>query len=390
MAEIEALITPEIIGWAMHRVNLSLDTLAHKLNVKPEKIEAWGKGNLKPSFHQAQELANKLKIPFGYLYLETPPNEQLPLPDLRTITSGNNHKPSPEFIDLLYDVFRKQEWYHDHLEEEEASPVPFIGKYTINDNPNIIASDIRNTLGIDDTLRRECDSWEEFLKRLIYRAEIHQVLVLRSGIVGGDTHRSLNPKEFQGFAISDKLAPVIFINDKDYKTAQIFTVAHELTHLWIGQSGISNLNYALRSKQQRHIIDQFCDNIAAEVLIPSDDFLMRWNDFTKIESNINHLAHHYRVSAFVVLRRAYEVNKITDMVFKDKYQDLLSKIKAKKGGGGEYYSSVISRNSATFTKSIIMALSEGRALPTEVASLLNVKIAKLNAVESYLLSGESS
>jgi len=389
MAEIEALITPEIIGWAMQRINLSIDTLAHKLNVKPENIEEWCKGK-RPSFHQALELANKLKIPFGYLYLEAPPKEELPLPDLRTITSKYNHKPSPEFLDLLYDVFRKQEWYHDYLKEEEASPVPFIGRYTLNDNPTIIASDIRNTLGVDDTLRQECDTWEEFLKRLIYRAEIHRVLVLRSSIVGNDTHRHLNLQEFQGFAISDELAPVIFINERDYKTAQIFTVAHELAHLWIGQSGISNLNYALRSKQQRHIIDQFCDNIAAEVLIPSDDFLMRWNYFTKLDNNINRLARHYRVSAFVVLRRAYEFNKITDTVFKDKYQDLLSRIKSRKGGFGEYYSLVLSRNSATFTTSLIMALSEGRALPTEAATLLNVKVAKLNAIESYVLFGESS
>lgn len=386
----EALITREIVSWAIKRSNKTPDTIARQLSIKPETLSAWEKGNARPSFRQAQLLANKLRIPFGYLYLNTPPKESLPLPDLRTITGHNDHKPTPDFLDLLYDIFRKQEWYRQYLEEEEASPVPFIGKFNLNDSPYTIASDIRDTLGIDDSLRQECDNWEEFLKRLIYRAEIHHVLVLHSGIVGNNTYRKLDVHEFRGFAISDELAPVIFINGNDYKTARIFTIAHELAHLWIGASGISNLNYSLRSKQQRHHIDQFCDSIAAETLIPSDDFLMRWGTFVKLDNNLNRLARHYKVSAFVVLRRAYEFDKITEEIFKDKYQELLGKVKPRKPSGGDYYSLVLSRNSATFTKSLIMAASEGRVLPTEAARLLNVKVAKLNAIESYVSFGESS
>lgn len=386
----EALITREMVSWAIKRSRKTPDIIARQLSIKLEILNAWEEGDSRPSFRQAQLLAKNLRVPFGYLYLNAPPKESLPLPDLRTMTSTDDHKPTPDFLDLLYDVFRKQEWYREYLEEEEVSPVPFIGKFNLNDNPSTIASDIRDTLGIDDSLRQECDNWEEFLKRLIYRSEMHRVLVLRSGIVGNNTYRKLDVQEFRGFAISDDLAPVIFINGNDYKTAQIFTVAHELAHLWIGASGISNPNYALRSKQQRHIIDQFCDNIAAEVLIPSDDFLMRWNEFVKLDNNLNRLARHYRVSAFVVLRRAYEFDKITDEIFRGKYQDLLSRIRKKKPSGGDYYSSVLSRNSATFTKSLIMAASEGRVLPTEAARLLNVKVAKLNAVEGYVLFGEPS
>jgi Zn-dependent peptidase ImmA (M78 family) len=390
MAEVEAFITPTIIPWAIKRASESFDTIARKLNVNPEHLRAWGNGDLHPNLREAQELAKKLNIPFGFLYLSSPPQEKLPLPDLRTLRRTNDSKLSPNFLDILYDAFRKQEWYHDYLKEEDSSIVPFIGKFTRNQDPINIASDIRNTLGIDDTLRQECDNWEEFLKRMIYRTELHHVLVFRSGIVGNNTHRKLDVQEFRGFAISDDLAPVIFINENDYKTAQIFTLAHELAHLWIGASGISNPNYALRSNQQRHIIDQFCDKVAAEILIPSDDFLMRWNGFIKLDNNLNRLARHYRVSAFVVLRRAYEFDKITDKIFNDKYEELLTRIKRKKSTGGDFYKSVLSRNSATLTKSLIMATSEGRVLPTEAARLLNVKVTRLNAVESFILFGESS
>lgn len=386
----EALVTREMISWAIKRSRETPDSVAHKLNVKTEKLIAWERGDTRPSFRQAQVLAKKLRIPFGYLYLSTPPAENLPLPDLRTVAGATPHKPSPDFLDILYDVFRKQEWYRKYLEEENALPVPFVGKFNLDDDPNAIAANIRDTLGIDDKLRQECHSWEEFLKEFVYRAEKARVLVLRSGIVGSNTHRKLDVEEFRGFAISDNLAPLIFINENDFKAAQIFTLAHELVHLWIGMSGVSNPNYMLRSKQQQHIIDQRCDGIAAEILIPGDDFLIRWSDFDGLDDNLNRLSRHYRVSAFVVLRRAHEFDKIPDDTFQTKYQELLARSKKKGGGGGDYYSLVLSRNSAVLTNSLILAASEGRLLPTEAARLLNIKVAKLNAIESYVLFGETA
>jgi Zn-dependent peptidase ImmA (M78 family) len=144
----------------------------------------------------------------------------------------------------------------------------------------------------------------------------------------------------------------------------------------------------LRSKQQQNTIDQFCDGIAAEILIPNDDFLIRWDGFSSLDDNLDKLARHYRVSAFVVLRRAFEFDMIPDDTFRAKYQELLAKSRKKKSGGGDYYSLVLSRNSAILTKSLILAASEGRLLPTEAAGLLNLKVSRLNAVESYILFGE--
>jgi Zn-dependent peptidase ImmA (M78 family)/DNA-binding XRE family transcriptional regulator len=377
-----------MISWAIERSRETPDIVARRISVKPEKLISWERGDTRPSFRQAQELAKKLKIPFGYLYLSSPPAETLPLPDLRTMAGTPPRKPSPDFLDVLYDVFRKQEWYRQYLEEENAFPIPFVGKFKLDDDPNAVAADVRGTLGIDNKLRQECHSWEEFLKELVYRAEEARVLVLRSGIVLSNTHRKLDVEEFRGFAISDDLAPLIFINENDFKAAQIFTLAHELAHIWVGKSGVSNPNYMLRSKQQQNTIDQFCDRIAAEILIPNDDFLIRWNGFSSLDDNLDKLARHYRVSAFVVLRRAFEFDMIPDDTFRAKYQELLAKSRKKKSGGGDYYSLVLSRNSAILTKSLILAASEGRLLPTEAAGLLNLKVSRLNAVESYILFGE--
>ena len=107
----EAFITPEIIEWARKRRNFSHHDLARKIHIDPQEIESWEKGDTRPSFDDAQNLAKKLYIPFGYLFLSKPPIESLPLPDLRTRKGITRLQPSPNFLDILYDAFRKQEWY---------------------------------------------------------------------------------------------------------------------------------------------------------------------------------------------------------------------------------------------------------------------------------------
>jgi len=289
-------------------------------------------------------------------------------------------------LETLYDVLRKQQWYREYLEGEDAAPLSFVGRFGLGEEPAEIAADIRDTLGIDDALRQESTSWEEFLTRFVRKAEDERVLVLRSGIVGSNTRRALDVEEFRGFAISDALAPLVFINSRDAKAAQIFTLAHELAHIWVGESGISNPDYAQLSSQQQHVVDRQCDSIAAEVLVPRDDFMTRWSAFLSVEANIQRLAARYRVSAFVVLRRAYELDKITPDLYQSKYSELLKKTKRPSAnGGGDFYATLLSRNSSTFTTTLLVAAIEGRIPPREAASLLNVRMSTLRTIGGRLM-----
>jgi Zn-dependent peptidase ImmA (M78 family)/DNA-binding XRE family transcriptional regulator len=385
---VDALITAKMVRWARERVNMNPAELARKMNIKPEKIKAWEDEDAYPTFNQAQELAKKLKIPFGYLYLISPPSEDLPLPDLRTIPGTPPAKPSPDFLDVLYDALRKQQWFREYLENEKANTIPFISRFKLTDNPLNVAIDIQKTLGIDNTLRQRAKNWEDFLTLLTQKAEEARILVLRSGIVGNNTYRKLNTQEFRGFAISDTLAPLVFINGNDYKTAQIFTLVHELAHLWVGQSGVSNPDYTLRANQQNNAIDRLCDSIAADVLVPSEDFLLRWESFDSIDDNIERLSIKYRVSAFVILRRAYVLGIIDKDVFLSKYDELLTRIKRKSSeSGGDFYTMILTRNSATFTTRLLTSMSEGKVLPTEAARLLNLRVTSLRSIENGIFAG---
>ena len=384
---VEAFITPQMLIWARERLHYgSQFEAAEKLGVPAEKLAAWESGQERPSFRQAQDLARKLRIPFGYLYLSAPQNERLPLPDLRTVADVPPGRPSPDFLEVLYDALRKQEWYHEQMEAEGVAPLPFVGRFMPSDEPRVIATDISNKLGIDQALRHQCPNWERFLIALVRKAENVGVLVLRSGVVGNNTRRPLKHEEFRGFAMSDELAPLVFINGNDYKTAQIFTLVHELAHIWIGQSGVSNPDYMKRPHEQHNPIDQKCDSIAAEVLTPKNDFGLRWKSSLTLEQNIQALATYYRVSAFVVLRRAYELGKCSQSIFESKYGELRARITGKSAqSGGDFNNNLLSRNSTVFTTAVVTALAEGRVLASEAASLLNLKTLTLKRIGTTLL-----
>ena len=222
----EAFITPSLLLWARERRNMGIDDLAQKMKLKPDALLAWEAGDGRPTFRQAQRLARTLNVPFGYLFLVSPPDQELPIPDLRTFANEQPRKPSPEFLDLLNDVLTKQQWFREYRETESAERLPFVGRYDLNDSIEAIATDIRNTLDVDDDMRRQSTNWEGFLRELIRRTEQSGILVLRSGVVENNAHRPLDAAEFRGFAISDELAPLIFINGRDFRAAQIFTLAH--------------------------------------------------------------------------------------------------------------------------------------------------------------------
>lgn len=389
LSKTEAFVTPRLITWARERSGLSLEAAAKRLGVGPSKLQAWEHGEERPTLKQAENLAHKFSIPFGYLYLSEPPIEDLPLPDLRTVAGAPAHKPSPEFLDVIYDALRKQQWYHEYLSSEEYEPLEFVGKFSLDAPVDGVAADIRGTLGINNGLRERVVSWGQFLTELVRAAEAQGILVLRSSIVGSNTHRSLSVSEFRGFTLSDPLAPLIFINSRDAKAAQIFTLAHELAHIWTGQSGVSNPDYTTPSSGQHNEIERKADRVAAETLVPRNDFLMNWNSFASLQINLDRLSRKYKVSAFVILRSAFDYQKIERDAYLSKLKELSGNQRRTSDEGGNFYASVGARNSPTFTAAVVAAASEGRVSYREAASLLNVvNLSTFYKIEAQLLKGK--
>ena len=364
----EALINREILRWARERAALPFDVLADKIKTKVENIIAWESGAALPTFQQAEKFAGAVHVPFGFLFLPRPPVEELPIPDLRTPGSASTSGHSPEFLDLIRDVMFQWEWFRDYLNspgglDNGAEPLPFVGKFLEESNVQDVARDIRATLGLNLTETPTSRNWEDHLNDLFDRCEQVGVWVMRRGIVGSNTHRTLSVAEFRGFAISDAVIPLVFINGRDAKAAQAFTLAHELAHVWLGQSGISNSFLDRQDGGERHI-EKTCNAIAAEVLVPRAMFIEAWSDRVGWEENCTRLAQRFKVSRVVLARRAFDLGKITwDQ--------------PDKKGGGDFYRTALVRNGKRFTRAVLSSAMSGALLLRDAGGLLHMKPATL-------------
>lgn len=373
----KALINPQILHWARIRAGLSEEKLAKKINISDfQKISFWESGEDSPTFLQAKNLANALYIPFGYFYLDEIPQEELPIPDLRTVSDRQNHNLSPEIYDLINQIQLKQDWYRDYLIEQGQDALEFAGKYTHNTPVSTIVTDITKKLDLTIQHRNSVHNWEEFLRLLIDKCEDIGIWVMRSGIVGNNTHRPLKVDEFRGFTIFDKVAPIVFINGKDAKAAQIFTLIHELAHIWIGESGISDISLEIPVQNFHGKIEKLCNLVAAEVLVPENIFKEKW----KTLKDINNLAIFFRVSNVVIARRAFDLGFIEWSDFISFYaleKERWVQMENKKQSGGNHNYTLPLRYGQHFTASILRAAINGQVMLRDAGRFLGTKPSKI-------------
>ena len=366
-----AYINPDIFNWARARAQMSEEDLSRTLGVRLEKVIAWAEGSKQPTFNQAQKLAGKLHIPFAFFFLPNPPPDELPLPDLRTVANQGIQSASVNLKDTINSVIRRQEWYKEYLLDQGAGVLGFIGSASMDMSPSEVAFDIKRTLGLD-ALNPQGMNWEEYQRKIVASAEDVGILVMRSGIVENNTHRPLSTAEFRGFAISDPVAPVVFINLRDAPAARLFTLIHEIAHLWLGQSGISS---AKPNENRRE--EQFCNAVAGEFLAPAQEVRALWRRDAELEDNVASLARNFHVSKYVIIRRALDLGLITPDVYQNYYGALVRSFNESDGGGGNFYAIAQNKNSAKFSKALLGETLTGRVLLRDASRLLGVSPAKL-------------
>jgi Zn-dependent peptidase ImmA (M78 family)/transcriptional regulator with XRE-family HTH domain len=379
-----AYITPHVAKWARERADMSVEQLAGAMKIDSRTVAAWEQGHQVPPFRKAEKLADQLRIPFGYLFLSKPPKGDIPLPDLRTVGNIAVSKPSLNFVDVVNDALLKQQWYGEYLEESGAQKVAFVGSCRVADGVQGVSRHVTTALGIDRNTRAKAQSWQQFLSYIVQRAEDLGILVMQRGIVGNNTKRTLNVEEFRGFAIADKYAPLVFINARDAKAAKNFTLVHELCHLWVGQSGISNPQLKKRIADETNAVEKFCNKVAAEVLAPREELIRLWAMARGTDENIAELARYFRVSRYVVARQASETNRISY----DQYLDYLdrnpwfSKAATSEAGEttGSFYNTFGARNGKRLISGVLGALGQSKITFRDASALLGIRIATLKKV----------
>ncbi|MCY4093962.1 MAG: ImmA/IrrE family metallo-endopeptidase [Gammaproteobacteria bacterium] len=368
---IRAPVNPELVIWARERAGLAPETLAKRF----PKLSEWETGSLRPTFKQVDDFAAKVHVPVGYLFLSEPPIESLPISDFRTIAGTSVARPSPDLLDVIHACQARQTWYRNYSRLESSDELLFISSVSIDHSTVDVASQITDTLEFALQVRRECSTWTDAFQRFVTATDAAGILVMISGIVGSNTTRRLNPQEFRGFALSDPRAPLIFINGADTKAAQMFTLAHELAHLWLGNSGLSNCQAAPNSKLRS--AEVWCNEVAAEFLVPLAALRDELSEGESLSNAIQRLTRVFKVSSLVVLRRLLDAGWLTRNQFENAWREensrLRSLVQQNRGGGGDFYRTTVSRVGRRFAKALVASTLEGQTLFRDAYRMLGVR-----------------
>jgi len=339
------------------------------------QFDDWVERRVLPTLKQLEEFARKTYTPFGHLFLAEPPDERVPIPDMRTLGDVRIERPSANLLDAIYLCQNRQEWYRSYLADNDAAALDIVGSAAMDEDPHDVAIRIRRLLRLDEEPSLEHSNLQRSRRILIDRIEDLGVLVMVNGVVGSNTHRALDPQEFRGFALVDAMAPLIFVNGADTLGAQIFTLVHELSHVLLGKSALSDSSSVMYAEKRE---ERWCNRVTAEVLVPACSLKRLYQGDTSPEE-LERLAHYYSVSTLMVLNRLYDAGLLEWDDFQEKYKHERERImavlkdKSSQSTGGDYYNVAPMRLGRQFARAILSSTLEGSTSYREAYELLGVK-----------------
>lgn len=350
-------VRPEVMQWARERAHLAIEDLA----VKFPRLADWERGEVLPTLRQLEAFAKATHVPFGFLFLPEPPDIPMPIRDFRTVDNRFIGSASPELLDTIHSMQRRQAWLREERLEIEAEPLAFVGSAHLDDEPAAVGREMRRLVGVEDGWASTARTWQEAVNTLRGAIEALGVVAVVNGIVGNNTHRKLNVEEFRGFALSDEWTPLVFVNGADAKSAQMFTLAHELAHIWLGAEG-AGLSGFPGIFPDGGEVEQFCDRAAAEFLVPEAELRALWPDVRRGASPFEALARLFKVSPIVTGRRAMDLRLVERQFFFDFYEAYTrQEYRQRQGaGGGDFYNNQNARVGKRFALQVIRAAKEGR------------------------------
>lgn len=387
----KAYITAKVFKWARESAKMTEEIAASKVAVSIDKFKKWENGEDYPTIRQAQKLAKAYRRPFALFFLPDVPNDFQPLQDFR---KAGSKELSTSSIFIIREIQQKQAWISDVNEENNENKVPFIGRFSLKDNPEIVAQDILNELNINPLNYKSNNPILEWIDK----AESHGIFISRTSFI--HSRLKLDSNEIQGFAIANNYAPFVFINSDDWNAPQLFTLVHELAHLWIAETGISNdIEPSIKNANDYNPIELFCNEVAANALMPIE-FIENldkkaFDNAKEVFKNAKTIG----VSSFALLIRALNLNIISLSTYRHikhlvdvEYNEFLKreeekKIKQKqkeKLGGPNYFLLQLNRNSRLFTQTVLDAFRGGVIEPSLASNLLNVQVNKFPKLEAQM------
>lgn len=374
-------VNKEVLLWALERSGLAVETIQTRF----PKIRQWEEGTTQPTLRQLEDLARATHTPFGYFFLPAPPDERLPIPYFRTVADQTLAHPSADLLETVHTMQQRQEYMRELLIDQGEPPLPFVRSASVSDDPIHVAASIREALGRNTACAAAQRTWTDALRDFENAIERLGVLVMANGVVGNNNHRKLSPAEFRGFVLVDEYSPLVFINSADGKAAQMFTLAHELAHVWFGSSAA----FDLRELQPADdATEQACNKVAAEILVPESELRELWRTVRNDAEPFQSIARHFKVSALVAARRVLDLGLIQRTDFLQFYQAYLEDERRRRGEGsegGNFYANQVVRIGHRFGEAIVRAAKEGKLLYYEAYKLTGLRGKTFDQFASTLL-----
>jgi len=342
-------VKPTLLRWARERAGLQFDDLARRF----PHLARWESGEARPTRKQLERFAKATHATVDHLLLTKPPIERVPIPDFRAAGNARIGQPSPNLLDTLSLCQQRQAWYRDFARTQGDKPLAFVGSVKLTSD---IAA-MQSALGLDLEERRKIPAWDKTLRRLSDGSDALGILVMVNGVVGNNSYRRLDPQEFRGFALADAHAPVVFINGADAKAAQMFTLAHALAHVWLGQSALSDITPITAPE---HDVERWCSAVAAEVLVPLDALRAEYRRGEELRNALTRHARRFKVSTPVILRRIHDLGGLAQNELQQAYKRELERLRSKrKSSGGDFYRTQGVRLGRRFARALVLSTLEG-------------------------------
>ncbi|MDR0657292.1 MAG: ImmA/IrrE family metallo-endopeptidase [Treponema sp.] len=368
MPVIRVQIAPSILDWigsvaSFEDVNDELLTHFYKWKTEEEQ----------PTYAQIETLSNKIHIPLGYFFLQSPPDEPLPLMEYRTIQSAAKTMPSRDLMDTYYQMSSIQGWMRDYLIDSGSEKRGFVGSSKKEKDPVKIAASIRGVTGMSEDWYTQSKDKDMSFKILRSFFENIGIFILQNGVVGQNNFRKLNINEFRAFTLIDDYAPLIFININDTEGGKLFSLLHEVVHIWLGLHSFFNDNSGLVVNSSP--LETLCNAAAAELLVPNSHFVDKWNAqlHVALDNKLTNVASYFKCGVITIARRALDNNYINQTKYEKIVSDLITDAKKRKKGKGQgnYYTTAISRYGKHFILALDNSIREGKTTYTEAFGLTN-------------------
>ncbi|CAM4411914.1 Zn-dependent peptidase ImmA, M78 family [Pedobacter westerhofensis] len=353
-----------MLSWAIARAGHDLRDFTTRF----PKVQDWLSGAKLPTLKQLEEFSHRVHLPFGYLFLDQPPHEALNFPFFRT-GGGQQQGVSLNVYDTILLIQKRQDWLAEYLVDNEFPALNYVGSAAGESNPMVIVQSIRQTLNLEPIWASRVKSWADALDHLAAKLENAGIQVVFNSVVENNNHRPIDVEECRGFILVDAHAPFMFVNAADGKAAQMFTIAHELAHIWIGQSAGFDMQQLLPADDP---LEKLCDQVAAELLVPRDEFKHFWAR----NPNLQAMSRYFKVSPIVLARRALDLGKISKATFFQWYGEYHEGVKYKKenmAGGGDFYLTQKKRLGLRYVSLVDRAVREKQLLYREAYQLTGLK-----------------